>query len=292
MAIFLKAYQGYEGPVSPAYERMLVIFRYALADVFESRLFIAFFFISLLLPVGLICFLYAYHNIELLLTFEVPLDDLPVIDGTFFAVAMQIPQNGLLTLLVIAIGPTMISPDLRNNAMPLYLSRPISMSNYIVGKLLVLLFLGSCMTWIPAIVVIMVQTSLAGTDWLSANLHLFPAIAMSSILWIVVLSLLAFAVSAYVKWKVVARIFFFGVILIGSILGQVIEEIFGGLGAYVVNLFAAQEVVMTNLYQADPEFLGFVPRMPLEVALMQYLVVALLSLILLSRRIKQFQGVV
>ncbi len=50
MAIFQKAYQGYTGPLSPTLSRMLVIFRYALADVFRSRLFVAFFFVSLLLP--------------------------------------------------------------------------------------------------------------------------------------------------------------------------------------------------------------------------------------------------
>ncbi|NKB35352.1 MAG: hypothetical protein GKR91_19815 [Pseudomonadales bacterium] len=292
MAIFLKAYQGYSGPVSASYERMLVIFRYALADVFQSRLFIAFYFVSLLLPVGLMCFLYVYHNLELLLTFEVPLDDLPTIDGTFFAVAMQIPQNSLLLILVMVIGPSMISPDLRNNAMPLYLSRPISLSNYIVGKLLVLVFLGSIMTWVPGTLLFFLQAFLGGEGWLGDNLHLLLAAAISSLLWIICLSLLAFAISAYVKWKAVARIFFFGVILIGSILGQVIEETFGGVGAYIVNLFAAQEVILTNLYQADPDFLGFVPSMPIEVALAQFFVVSVVALILLARRIKQYQGVV
>lgn len=292
MAIFLKAYQGYEGTASPSYERMLVIFRYGLADVFESRLFVAFFFIAQLLPVGLICFLYAYHNLELLLTFEVPLDDLPAIDGTFFALAMQIPQNFLLLILVLAIGPAMISPDLRNNAMPLYLSRPISLSNYILGKMLVLLFLGSLMTWIPAMVIVVVQAILAGDGWIWDHIHLIPAIAVTSLSWIICLSLVAFAVSAFVKWKAVARIFFFGIILVGSIFGEVIEEIFGGVSAYMVNLYAAQEVIMASLFQADTDLMGFVPRMPVEYAFIQFSVVALFALFLLVRRIKQFQGVV
>jgi ABC-2 type transport system permease protein len=292
MAIFLKAYQGYSGTVSPPFERTLVIFRYALEDVFESRLFIAFFIVSLLLPVGLMCFLYVYYNVDLLIQFEVPLGDLPPIDGSFFAVAMQIPQNFLLLLLVLAIGPTMISPDLRNNAMPLYLSRPISISSYILGKLLVILFLGSLISWVPGILLIFLQAFLAGEGWLLDNLHIPMAAAIASLVWIFCLSLLAFAISAFVKWKAVARIFFFGLILLGSVLGEIIEEIFGGVGGYIVNLYAAQEVLMTDLYQADADVLGFLPDMPIEIALMQFAVVTAIAVFLLARRIREFQGVV
>lgn len=291
MAIFLKAYQGYTGPLSHPFERTLVIFRYALADVFQSRLFVAFFFISLLLPVGLMCFLYVFHNLELLIQFEVPLNDLPEINGSFFAIAMQIPQNGLLFILVMVIGPTMIAPDLRNNAMPLYLSRSINKASYILGKLLVLLFLGSLMSWVPGLAIIFLQAFLAGDGWLVDNLHLPLAAIVSSLAWIVTLSLLAFAVSAFVKWKQVARMAFFGIILIASIFGGVVEEIFGGLGGYMVNLFAGQEVLMTALYSADSDLLGFVPQMDVEIAALQFLVVSAIALLVLTRRIRAFQVV-
>ncbi|MEQ8953986.1 MAG: hypothetical protein RL120_07595, partial [Gammaproteobacteria bacterium] len=147
MAIFAKAYKGYGGPVTAPVHRLLVIFRYALADVFRSRLFVGFYAICFLLPVALLCGLFVYHNLDLLLAFEVDLDDISYIDGSVFAILMQSPQLFLIFVMVMTIGPTMISPDMRNNAMPLFLSRPISRSNYILGKLLVLLFLGSLISW-------------------------------------------------------------------------------------------------------------------------------------------------
>lgn len=291
MTIFQKAYQGYTGPLSPPLSRTLVIFRYALADVFQSRLFVAFFFISLLLPLLLMCALYVYHNLDLLLQFDVSLDELTTIDGNAFALAMQIPQNGLLFVMVLAIGPTMISPDLRNNAMPLYLSRPINKASYIFGKLLVLIFLGSLISWIPGLLLILLQAFLEGNGWFGNNLQIPLASIVTSLTWIVSLSLLAFAVSAWVKSKAVARMFFFGLILLGSILGEVIEEVFGGMGGYIVNLFAALEVLMTALYNADSELLGFVPQMPVEIAVLQFLIVSLLALFVLTRRIRAFQVV-
>ncbi len=291
MAIFQKAYQGYSGPLSPPFERTLVIFRYALADVFQSRLFVAFFFISLLLPVLLMCVIYVYHNLELLLQFEVSLDDLTEINGNAFVLAMQIPQNSLLFLMILGIGPTMISPDLRNNAMPLYLSRPINKASYIFGKLLVLIFLGSLISWVPALLLFILQAYLAGDSWLGQNLHLPVASILTSLTWIVSLSLVAFAVSAFVKWKSVARMFFFGIVLLGSILGGVIEEVFGGVGGYVVNLYAALEVLMAALYNADSDVLSFVPQMSVGIAVLQFLIISLLALVLLTRRIRAFQVV-
>ncbi|HJO11532.1 MAG: hypothetical protein QGG67_21565 [Gammaproteobacteria bacterium] len=291
MAIFQKAYQGYTGPLSPTLSRMLVIFRYALADVFRSRLFVAFFFVSLLLPLLLMCALYVYHNLELLLQFDVDLNGLTAIDGNVFAIAMQIPQNTLLFLMILAIGPTMISPDLRNNAMPLYLSRPINKASYVFGKLLVLIFLGSLISWVPGLLLIFLQAFLEGNGWLGENLQIPVASIVTSLTWIISLSLLAFAVSAFVKTKAVARIAFFGLILAASILGEVIEEVFGGVGGYIVNLYAALEVLMTALYNAESDLLGFVPKMPVGIAVAQFLIVSLVALIVLTRRIRAFQVV-
>lgn len=292
MAIFLKAYRGYDGELSPPFERTLVIFRYALADVFQSRLFVGYFFMCLLLPVGLICFLYVYHNIDLLMSFEVPLGELPELNGEFFAIGMQMPQNVLIFFLVVAIGPTMISPDLRNNAMPLYLSRPISKANYILGKLMVLLVLGSLISWIPALIVFALQSFLAGGDWMLENLQLPLAAIVSSLSWILCLSILAFTVSAFVKWKAVSRIAFFGILFFASLAGEIVEEVFSGSGGYLVNVFAGHQVLMAVLYDAgDNLILEFSETMTAEKAAMQLAVITLVSLGILYHRIRAYQAV-
>ncbi|MFK7865439.1 MAG: hypothetical protein AB8B95_14580 [Pseudohongiellaceae bacterium] len=291
MAIFQKAYQGYSGELSGNIDRTLVIFRYAMADVFKSRLFAAFFVATLLFPLSLICTLYVYHNLDLLVQLEIVLSELAPIDGSLVAAVMQLPQNTILFFLVLAVGPTMISPDLRNNAMPLILSRSISKTNYIAGKMLVLLVLGSLISWIPALVIFVLQAFLASDGWLAQNWHLPLASMITSLSWIIVLSLLAFAISAFVKWKTVARIVFFSIIAISSILGEVIQEIFGGMSGHLVNINAALQVLVANTFDASSDMVITYPDMPLWIALVQLLTLASVSLFLLSRRIRAFQVV-
>lgn len=291
MAIFQQVYRGYSGPLSKPFDRTLVIFRYALADVFKLRLFTAFFVLCFLLPVLLMCGIYLFHNIDLLVQMEVNIDELTDIDGNFFLLVMQYPQNFLLFIMIMAIGPTMISPDLSNNAMPLFLSRPISKASYILGKFLVLLFLGSLVSWVPAIPLFAWQGYLEGGGWLLANIHLVFAAVVTSLLWITSLTLLSFAISAYVKWKAIARIAFFAVLFFGSILGGVVTEIFGGWGGYMINVYAGIEVVMRVLYHADSNLLDWLAAMEIEYALLQLLLLSGLSLLILTRRIRAFQVV-
>ncbi|PCI78943.1 MAG: hypothetical protein COB20_05900 [SAR86 cluster bacterium] len=291
MAIFQKAYQGYSGPLTKPMDRTWVIFRYALADVFQSRLFLAFFAVCFLLPILLMCFLYLFYNLEFLIEMDVDLEELTEIDGNFFLLAMQYPQNFMLFVMIMAIGPAMISPDIRNNAMPLFLSRPINKASYILGKLLVLLVLGSLISWVPALPLFFWQGYLAGGGWLGDNLHLIVASVVTSMAWILSLSLLSFAVSAWVEWKTVARLAFFGILFFSSIFGGVVTEIFGGWGGYMVNIYAGIEVIMRELYRADSNLLDWMADMQIGYALLQFFLLSVISLFVLTRRIRAFQVV-
>lgn len=291
MAIFVKAYKGYNGELSPTFQRTLVIFRYALADAIKTRFFLAFLVLSLLLPLGLMCFLYFYHNVELLSYFELSQFEMPVIDGSFFAVVMQQPQNVLLFLVILVLGPTMISPDLRNNAMPLYLSRPINASNYILGKGLVLLTLGSIISWIPAILLFFVQSYLAGNGWMNEHWYIPFASMATSLLWIVSLSLVAFTISAFVKWKALARSMFFGVLFLGSIIGQVIGQIFGGIAGNLIDISSGARVLIAGFYHTETQLLGPIPDMDITQAILQFATIAIGALLILLYRIKSFQRV-
>jgi ABC-2 type transport system permease protein len=54
-------------------------------------------------------------------------------------------------LLVLAVGPDLVSQDLRFNALPLYFSRPIRRSDYFVGKLGVIAFFLAAVSVAPAV---------------------------------------------------------------------------------------------------------------------------------------------
>ncbi len=291
MAIFQRAYKGYDGDITPLWERSLVIFRYALADVFQSRLFAGFFAVCFLLPLALISALYAYHNLDLLLQFDVDINDLDAIDGNTFAVLMQLPQMFLIFIMVMTIGPAMISPDMRNNAMPLYLSRPISKGSYIIGKLLVLLYLGSLISWVPAMLLVGIQGFLEGDGWLLDNLHIPMAAIITSVIWIISLTLIAFAISSIVKWKAVARIAFFMVYTMGTTVGEVIQEIFGGWGGQMLSLSAASQSLVAVLFQTEASQVGIRAEMPAGPAFGVFVLVVIIAVIVMTRRIRAYQVV-
>jgi ABC-2 type transport system permease protein len=119
----------------------------------------------------------------------------------------------------------LISPDLANNALPLYLSRPVSRTRYVAGKLLTLALLLSAITWLPLLFLVGVQAVTAPGRWLAPNLFLVPAILLGALVWIAVLSLLALAVSAWVRWRVVATGLTFAVIFVPAGFGSVVSAV-------------------------------------------------------------------
>lgn len=60
-------------------------------------------------------------------------------------------QSFLLMILVLLVGPGLISKDLRFNALPLYLSRPLRRWEYFLGKLGVIVFFVLMVTAAPAV---------------------------------------------------------------------------------------------------------------------------------------------
>jgi heme exporter protein D len=229
-------------------------------------------------------FIYMRYNLEMLIQFEVDLEDMLKIDAEFFAQWMQAPQMLIAFAMVTVVGPALISPDLRNNALPLYLSRPLSKTSYILGKLLVLVTLCSMVTWIPALALIGFQAYLAEDGWLLNNLRIPAAAVTSAMAWIVCLSMLSLAVSAWVKWKAIARLIFFGLAFVGSGLSTAIREMFGGWTGSLVSLFDTAEVLVMGLYGTFTW-----QAMPVEVALLALVVITLMATALLTRRIRAFE---
>lgn len=291
MAIFQKSYQGYAGELKSPKSRPWVIFRYAVYDLFQSRMygsrmFTALFMISFIPSLALMCIIYMRNNLETLFQVEVPGQEIFTINAEFFLIWMQGPHLFMIFILVLIVGPALISPDMRNNAMPLYLSRPISKAGYIAGKLLVLIVLGSIITWLPGLLLILFQASMAGGAWLAENRHLIPAAMASSLLSIICLSMLSLAVSACIKWKAIARLTFFGMVFLLSAFSNVAEQIFDGWFANIFSLLNIADVMVSHFYRIYTSQL-----MPLPVAVAMIVVITAVSTLVLVRRIRAFEVV-
>ena len=203
MAVYEHTYKQYLGKLTPEWSRFLVIPRHAFQDVFKSKLFTAFFVICFLPFLIEAIFIYLHHNVSALAIMKINVRELFPIDASFFQAFVNF-QAWPAYLVMLLVGPPLVSRDLRNNALPLYLCRPFSRTEYVLGKMSVLFILLSAITWVPQLLLFLFQSYLEGATWFVDNLHLASAIFISSVVWILLVAFLSQAVSALVKWRVIA----------------------------------------------------------------------------------------
>src|SRR6266550_8553058 len=247
MAVYEQTYKRYAGRLTPEWSRFLIIPRHAYRGVFRSKLFTAFFvicFIPLLIEAILI---YLHHNVSALGILKVNVRELIPIDAFFFQTLVNL-QSGFAFFVALLIGPPLVSRDLRNNALPLYLCRPFSRTEYVLGKMSVLLILLSAMTWIPQLLLFCFQGYLEGAGWFVDNLWMASAIFIGSVVWILLLALLSQVVSALVKWRVIASAALLGIFFIPSVFGEVINQMFLTRWGNIISLGALMNNVSAGLF--------------------------------------------
>ena len=265
MAVYEHTYRNYSGPLTPEWSRFLIIPRHAFRDVFKSKLFIAFFaicFIPLLVEAVLI---YLHHNVNAIAILKVNVRELIPIDASFFQTFVNL-QGGFAFFVTLLVGPPLVSRDLRNNALPLYLCRPFSRTEYVAGKMSVVLILLSLITWIPQLLLFLFQAYLEGARWFVDNLWIASAIFIGSMVWILLLALLSQAISAVVKWRVIASATLLGLFFIPSVFGEVVNQIFQTRWGNIISLGALMKNVSAGLFGTFERATTFVTDFDGEVA--------------------------
>ncbi len=288
MAVYGRTYRRYDGELTPPARRFLILPRYAYGEVFKSRLFVAFFTFCFLSSFIALLMIYLHHNVSALKFLNLPVDQLREvlpIDARFFHRFLW-AQTQLGFLLVLFVGPSLIAPDLRNNGLALYLARPFSRGEYVLGKLAVLVGFLSLVTWIPGLFLFGFQASLAGGRWLLDNFSIAWAIFAGSWVWILYLSLLALTVSAWVKWRPVARGALLVLFFAGRAVAEVLENLIGARWARVFDAIEAILQVFANLFGIERE-----STLPPSLAWLSLLGGIALFLFLLSRRLRAYEVV-
>lgn len=291
MAVYEQTYRPYRGPLTPERSRFLVIPRYNLRETFGSKLFLAFFVLCFVPPLVSAAVVWVLHNATFLefakLLFGGQAPQLEV-GGTFFF-SLTVSQGSFALLLTILAAPPLVSADLNNNALPLYLSRPFSRTEYVAGKLSVLLLLLSAITWVPVMGVYGLQAFLAD-GWLAGNGGLAMAVLVGCAVWIVVLAFAGLAVSATVKWKPVARLVLFAVFLFSWVVAKFVNGLFGrSIDRPWGDVLSPIASIRTLWYRMFDVPGG--SQIPLWAAWACLLIVAGLCWLLLARRVRAYEVV-
>ena len=249
MAVYKKAYRPYEGSLTASWKRFLVIPRYAFEDLHRSRFLTIFYLASFLYPLIAAIIIYVEHNVDALKLLNAQnAARLISIDEGFFMSFLGW-QSMLALFLAAFIGPGQVSPDLTNNALSLYLARPFSRAEYILGKLSVLWILMSLMTWVPGLLLFLLQGYLEGWQWMHDNARLAWAMFFGAWVWILLLSLLALALSAWVKWKPAAGGLMFGVFFVSAAFGAIINGVQRTNWGHIFNISYVIGSIWVDLFE-------------------------------------------
>jgi ABC-2 type transport system permease protein len=99
--------------------------------------------------------------------------------------------------ITVYVGAGLIANDRRANALQLYLSKPLTRSEYVFGKLAILMTFLLLVTWVPAISLLILQIMFAGNlTFIKSNLSLFPAITLFSFVQAITVSVAMLALSS------------------------------------------------------------------------------------------------
>ena len=213
MAVYKRSYRPYPGRLTPAWSRFFVLTRYALRGMFRSKFLVAYFVLCFFPTLACAVAIYLNHNASVLSLVHARTNEIINVNATFFLGFLGV-QSGLAFFLTAFIGPNSIAPDLANGALPLYFCRPFSRAEYVLGKLCALFYILSLITWVPGLILFGIEASLSqaparvnfllNETWIWQNRSLAVGIVLGSIVWILIISLTAMALSAWVKWRIAA----------------------------------------------------------------------------------------
>lgn len=284
MAVYRRSYKPYTGALTPTWSRWLVLFRYSRRNLFRSKVQTGLFTICFFYPLLCLAFIYLAHNLSFLAQMGIS-ENLISIDNRFFFRFLAV-QGVLAFLLTAFMGPGLISPDLADGALPLYFCRPFSRAEYLVGKSSVLAITLSQITWIPGLVLFAIQSGLAGPRWAWNNLWIAGSLILGSLIWIAVLSLLAMALSAWVKWRTVAGALLLAVMFFGAGFGEAINAALHTDSGFYMNIGFLMGAVWDGLFQIEND--RAISAANAWVALLLYCGVCLF---LLMRKIRAYEVV-
>lgn len=283
MAVYKRSYSSYEGPVTPRWQRFLILTRYSARGIFQSRLLIALFAMCFFFPLVLIAGLYLNHNASMLKLIRLNSDHFMDVNGTLFMTLMA-AQSSLAFIVTAFIGPGLIAPDLANNALPLYFCRPLTRSEYVLGRALVIVGVLSCITLGPGLLVFGIETTLSGWSWGWEHREFAGGVVVGSLMWIAVLTLLALSLSAWVRWKVVAGGLLLGVMFITSGVAAAMKGILDTDAGFYLDPAALVMAVFANFFGVDVK-----TGITTSGACMALLAICAFCVYLLSRKIRAFE---
>jgi ABC-2 type transport system permease protein len=192
-------------------------------------------------------------------------------------------QDFFVFVVTIYAGAGLIAADRRANALQIYLSKPLMRSEYIAGKAAILFTFLLFVTWLPAILLLILQVMFKGSfEFMSSNLFLFPAITVATFLQAIVATFTMLALSSLSKSSRYVAILYSGILFFSAAIYGAMYAITGGSTSFAwLSLSANLTQVVDVIFRITPRY-----STPWQVSLIVIIGLIALSISVLERRVR------
>ncbi len=191
-------------------------------------------------------------------------------------------QQTFVFFVTVYVGAGLIANDRRANALQIYLSKPLTRAEYVLGKLAILMTFLALVTWLPAIVLLIVQIAFAGNfTFFRTNVFLFPAITLFAFIEIILASSTMLALSSLSKSSRYVGILYAAVIFFTQAVYGVLYAVTRSTAlswlSFSANLKQIGDVIFRQKLEYDT---------PWPVSLLMIVLLVAVSGVILERRVR------
>jgi ABC-type transport system involved in multi-copper enzyme maturation permease subunit len=274
MPIHDQGYRHYDGERSALGRRWIVIVRAGVRTMFGKKPFMGLLLLAWVPFLGRAGQIYFSTSVPQAATL------LRVSPTTFLDFLGQ--QNLWVFFITVYVGSGLIANDRRANALQIYLSKPLMRSEYIFGKLAVLMVFLLLVTGVPGLLLLLLQILFTGNlTFFRDNSHLLPAIALFSFVQALTFSSTMLALSSLSKSSRYVAILYAAVIFLTQAIYGVLRQVTGGTDFAWVSLSADMTQLGSAIFRVPPQY---TTPWPLSLAVIAGLIV--LSGVVLERRVR------
>jgi hypothetical protein len=246
-----RTYRPFTGVPTSAAQRFLVLMRYSFTDVWSSRITNVLFVFCMIPTLISLAMIYIMNSSALRLLLAGAGSNVNIsINERYFFAFLQV-QCWMSLVFTAWVGPKLIALDLSNNALPTILSHPISRVEYVLAKFSVLAAFLSVVTWLPLLLLFVLQSYLSETPWAWNHLHIATGTFIGAAIWIILLTFLALTVASWVKWRIVATGLVFAATFIPAGMGSVFNQIMRTNWGHLINIPVLMFTLWRRLLHVD-----------------------------------------
>jgi ABC-2 type transport system permease protein len=273
MPIHDQGYRRYGGSKAPLGQGWTIIARAGIRTMLAKRVFLGLLLLS--------WFPFFVRAVQFYAAANLPQAELLKPSAETFRQFLD-QQATFVFFVTVYVGAGLIANDRRANALQIYLSKPLTRAEYVFGKLAILATFLLLITWVPAMVLLVVQISFAGNvTFLKNNLYLFPAITVFSFVEVTLVASTMLALSSLSRSSRYVGILYTAVLFFSSAMYGVLYAITRSSALSWVSFTANLEQIGNLIFRQAPKY-----DTPWPVSLLMIVIMIAVSGVILERRVR------